>query len=132
MPNRNIKFRDRGASNRGTLTAAGRFRPNGASQPDNTLNVGGPFTATWISTGTFDLKIDVPARRVLAVTTQLMLGALSNRRVEIRSMTQGVDGAWTIRLVVTDLTNTTPVVQDIASGVDNWIHVNAELQLVAP
>ncbi len=95
------------------ITVSGNFTPNGAGAIDNTLNKGRGFIVTRTGVGTADLLLDVgPAAAVEFVEWTLWSPALTNARYETRLPVQGTDGRWTIPLVLTDLTNTTPVAKE--------------------
>lgn len=111
---------------------SGRFRPNGASAIDNTLNEGRGFTATRTGVGLVSLKILIPCRAILDVDAKLWLPALIARRIELRNapVKGASDGLFTVALVLTDLNNAGPVaVEFSATSVDYWVTFRATLQL---
>lgn len=129
-----LEFSDNYDLNRHVNYVHGRWRPNGASAVDNTLNVGRGFTVTRTGVGVATVKINTPARAILDFEAHIWdvgpTGAGGQLRVAVSDFAQGTDGMWTVTLTQTDLNNAGPAaIEWLASDAKNWISFTATLQL---
>ena len=128
-----LQFRDQSETNRGTQSVEGCAYTNGASAIDNTQNEGKGFTLTRSGIGTANLKITVPAARILYIDVQLSKSAILNRAVHILGKTKGADGLWTVAIALSDLNNAGVVAAEWpAANAAAFVTFQAILQLGAP
>lgn len=102
---------------RNTQILAGKFRPNGSSAIDNTLNIGKGFTVARTSAGVYTITFADKYKNLLAIVPGLEMNAAANTYVQV-----GAVSLVTSTVVITNYTGggTTPA--DIAANAGNRIN----------
>lgn len=103
------------------VRVSGRFRPNGSSAIDNSLNKGAGFTVAYISAGLYRVTFKKVGVELLAGAPALMLDAAADMTVQYGAY-DPTNRTLDIRVQVA------VVMTDIASHANNWISFWAEFQ----
>ena len=106
-----------GSLSRGLVIVSGRFRPNGTSAVDNTLNKGKGFTVARTAAGDFTITLADPFTELNAGFVQIHAAADTDLVASLGAELVATAGTQTVKLTV--LTATTPT--DMASDADSWI-----------
>lgn len=107
----------------GIVLSAGRFRPNGGSAIDNSLNEGVGFTAARISAGLFRLTFPRIGYKLVHFDAKLWLNATDDLILHVGPW---VPASKTIDLIVRDISAAAAF--DVASHANNWISWAAHWQ----
>ena len=97
------------------VLVVGRFRPNGTSAVDNTLNKGEGFTVARTAAGDFTITLTDTYTALISANVAVHAAADTDLTVTLGAETVATDG----KVKLTVLTATTPT--DMASDADSWI-----------
>lgn len=98
------------------VRCAGRFRPNGSSAIDNTLNEGVGYSVAWVSTGLFRVTFQRIGYKLVEVGATLMQATPGDQYARV--------GAYVVANRTLDIKNwdvSAAAVADLASDADTWI-----------